>query len=157
MKLKDLPAQYVPYVRVKIGTNRLENVKCLLSVNGFIPLLFGQGSPPKIWLSVPANKEGTEWYPLIKENFSSHRDIRVETALKRVTIKAPQGTILNVLKSDDGSLVVLKLDLRAFGLDVYTDAGALIVMGSRLSNNQFNNVQTVIAVGDGGQAAASAL
>lgn len=149
MNLNNLPAQYIAFESVKIGSNILEHVQCLLSVNGFIPLLFGQGSPPKIWLSVPANRDGTEWYPLIKENFSSHRDIQVETALKRVTVKTPQGTVLNVLKKDEGGLVVLKLDLRAFGLDVYTDDNSLVVMGSRLSNNQFHNVQTVIAVGGG--------
>jgi hypothetical protein len=107
----------------------------------------GDGPNPKVWLSIPANKDGTDWYPLIKENFSSHPDVTVEVTKKRVTVRTPQGTVINVLKNAENGLVFLKLDLRPFGLNVYADEGALHVMGNRLANNEFRNIAVVIGIG----------
>jgi hypothetical protein len=107
----------------------------------------GDGPNPKVWLSIPANKGGTDWYPLIKENFSSHPDVTVKVMKKLVTVRTPQGTVLNVLKNDENGLVFLKLDLRPFGLNVYADEGALHVMGNRLAKNQFRNIAVVIGIG----------
>lgn len=147
MNINNLPQQYQPFQRVRLGSNTLENVTAVFSVNGFIPLLVGDGESPKVWLSIPTNREGTDWYPLIKENFSSHSEVTVEVARKRVTIRTPKETVLNVLKNNENSLVFLKLDLRPFGLNVYADEGALHVMGNKLSKNEFTNVQVVIGIG----------
>ena len=147
MKLDSLPPQYIPFQRVRLGSNTLENVVAIVSINGFIPLLVGDGESPKVWLSIPTNKEGTEWYPLIKENFSSHADVSVEVAKRRVTVRTPQGTILNVVKNNENSLVFFKLDLRPFGLNIYADEGALQVMGSKLAKNEFKNIKVVIGIG----------
>lgn len=147
MKLDNLPPQYVPLRRIRLGSNTLEDVVAVLSVNGFVPLLVGNGEPLRVWLSIPTNREGTEWYPLIKDNFSSHPDVVVEAAKKRVTVRTPQGTVLNVMKNADDAAVFAKLDLRPFGLNVYADEGALHVMGNTLSKNEFRNVKVVIGVG----------
>lgn len=148
MKLDSLPSQYVPFQKVRLGSNTLENVVAVVSINGFIPLLVGDGQSPKVWLSIPTNREGTEWYPLIKENFSSHSDVSVEVAKRRVTIRTPQGTVLNVLKNAENSLVFLKLDLRPFGLNFYADEGALHVMGNKLAKNEFKNIPVIIGIGN---------
>jgi hypothetical protein len=147
MKLDSLPPQYLPFRKVRLGSNTLENVVAVVSINGFIPLLVGDGESPKVWLSIPTNKEGTEWYPLIKENFSSHPEVSVEVARKRVTVRTPQGTVLNVIKNAENSLAFLKLDLRPFGLNFYADEGALHVMGNRLAKNEFKNIPVIIGIG----------
>ena len=147
MKLDSLPSQYIPFQRVRLGSNVLENVVAVFSISGFIPLLVGDGETPRVWLSIPTNRDGTEWYPLIKENFSSHREVSVEVAKRRVTVRTPQGTVLNVVKNAENSLVFLKLDLRPFGLNVYADEGALHVMGNKLAKNEFKNIQVVIGIG----------
>lgn len=147
MKLDSLPSQYTPFQRVRLGSNVLENVVAVFSINSFIPLLVGDGENPKVWLSIPTNRDGTEWYPLIKENFSSHREVTVEVAKRRVTVRTPQGTVLNVVKNVENTLVFFKLDLRPFGLNVYADEGALYVMGNKLAKNEFKNIQVVIGIG----------
>jgi len=147
MKLDNLPTQYIPFGRVRLGSNTLESVVAVFSINGFIPLLVGDGPNPKVWLSIPSNKDGTDWYPLIKENFSSHPEVTVEFTKKRVTVRTPQGTAINVLKNAENGLVFLKLDLRPFGLNVYADEGALHVMGNRLAKNEFRNIAVVIGIG----------
>ena len=147
MKLDSLPSQYTPFQRVRLGSNVLENVVAVFSINSFIPLLVGDGENPKVWLSIPTNRDGTEWYPLIKENFSSHREVTVEVAKRRVTVRTPQGTVLNVVKNIKNTLVFFKLDLRPFGLNVYADEGALYVMDNKLAKNEFKNIQVVIRIG----------
>jgi len=148
MKLDNLPPQFTPFQRVRLGSNVLENVVAVVSINGFIPLLIGDGESPKVWLSIPTNKEGTEWYPLIKENFSSNSEVSVEITKKRVTVRTPQGTVLNVIKNADHSLVFFKLDLRPFGLNVYADEGALHAMGNKLAKNEFRNIPVIIGIGN---------
>ena len=46
MRLDSLPPRFVPYNRMKIRTNTLENATAIFSVNGSIPLLIG-GFPPE--------------------------------------------------------------------------------------------------------------
>lgn len=143
----ELPSQYVPFAKVRIGSNVLENVKALVSVGSNVPLLIGDGPTPRVWLSIPADRTGTSWYPLIKDNFSSHPDVRVDVHARTIVVKTPQGTVLSAIKGDKSFLSVQRLDLRPFGLNIYADEGSLHVMGSTLSKNEFRNVAVVIGIG----------
>ena len=147
MKIDELPSQYEPFRRVRIGSNLLENVQALLVVNGHVPFLIGKGKPPRVWLYVPRNKEGKEWYPLIKDNFSSHPDVIVKSAPKMLSIKTPDGTALACLLGKDDVIHITKLDLRPFGLDVFSDENSLNVMGNSLTKNTFKNIKAVIGIG----------
>ena len=143
----DLPTQYVPFETLRIGSNILTNVKALASVGGNLPLLIGKGSPPRVWISIPADRTGTRWYPLVKDNFSSHPDVKVEAKAKVVYVRTPQGTILTALRVSDSVLSIQKLNLRPFGLNIYADEESLHVMGNKLTKNEFSNMQVVIGVG----------
>lgn len=146
MKIDELPSQYKPYGKISLGTNVIENVTAILTVKGHVPLLIGQGEPPKIWLYVPTDSFGTEWYPLIKDNFSSHPDVKVIAEKKLVTIKTSSTTVLTCLVGDNNVINILKLDLSPFGLDVYSDEKSLKVMGNTLSNNTFKSLKVVIGI-----------
>lgn len=63
MKLENLPTQYHPFKEIKLGSNILENVIVILTIKGNVPLLVGNGDTPRVWLYIPANKDGSEWYP----------------------------------------------------------------------------------------------
>ncbi|MBQ0960535.1 hypothetical protein KAK06_16395 [Ideonella sp. 4Y11] len=145
----DLPSQYEPFTRVRIGSNMLENVKALATVGGNVPLLIGNGATPRVWLSIPADRTGSRWYPLVKDNFSSHPDVKVEAFPKRIVVRTPQGVVLSALRGNETVLNVQKLDLRPFGLNIYSDESALYVMGNTLAKNQFRNVSVVIGVETG--------
>lgn len=147
MKIDELPSQYKPFNKVRLGTNVIENVTAILTVKDHVPLLIGKGEPPRVWLYVPSNNDGTEWYPLIKDNFSSHPDIKVITEKKLVSVKTPTTIVLSCLVGDSNMINILKLDLRPFGLDVYSDENSLKVFGNTLSNNTFKNLRTVIGIG----------
>jgi hypothetical protein len=143
----DFPTQYEPYGTLRIGTNILENVKALASVGSNVPLLIGKGSTPRVWLSIPADRSGTSWYPLIKDNFSSHPEVRVEAHRKTIVIRTPQGTVLSAIQGRENALSVQRLDLRPFGLNIYADEGSLHVMGNTLTKNEFRNMSVVIGIG----------
>jgi len=148
MKLDELPAQFKPIKTVKLGSNQLENVTAILTVKGHVPLLIGDGEPARVWLYVPANKEGTKWYPVVKDNVASHGDVEIKKARKHMSIKVPEAVVLSFTRGGHDALVIHTLDLRPFGLDVYASNKELNVMGTRLSNNSFNGVRTVIGIGD---------
>lgn len=143
----DLPPQYVPFSKLRIGSNVLENVKALVSVGDTVPLLVGNGSTPRIWLWIPADRSGSRWYPLIKDNFSTHEDVNVVARPKMLTVKTPQGIVFAAVKGSDNVLSVQRLDLRQFGLNIYADEDSLHVMGNTLAKNEFRNVPVVIGVG----------
>lgn len=148
MKIDELPAQFKPINTVKLGSNQLENVTAILTVNGHVPLLIGEGEPARVWLYVPANKEGTKWYPLVKDNLASHGDVEIRKARKHMSIRVPEGVVLSFTRGAHDALVIHTLDLRPFGLDVHATDKELNVMGNRLANNSFTGVRTVIGIGD---------
>ena len=147
MKRDSLPPGYQQPERLVIGLNNLTNVMAVLEVNGSLPILIGDGEKPRIWLYVPANKEGTEWYPLIKDNFSTNPKVLVTGSENSVTIATPQGNILECEKRADGAINVSKLDLRPFGLDFLADGNSIKFMGNTYTKNTFTNVGVMFGVG----------
>lgn len=147
MKLNNLPTQYNPFEKITIGTNILKNVQALVSVNENIPLVIGNGSIPRVWLYIPANQDGTEWFPLIKDNFSSHKDVTVEIKNKKIIIKVPEKVILDCEIINDNELNINSLDLRPFGLDVISNTKELQINNNTLSGNTFSNIAIVVGIG----------
>lgn len=147
MKIDELPSQYEPFRRVRIGSNLLENIQALLVIKGHVPFIIGKGKTPRVWLYIPTNTDGTEWYPLIKDNFSSHPDVVVKAAPKMLTIRTPEATALACLLGKEDVIHITKLDLRPFGINIYSDEESLNVMGNTLSKNTFKNIKAVISIG----------
>lgn len=148
MKLDSLPTGYKQPDRLIIASNKLNNVKAILEVNGFLPVLIGDGDRPRVWLYIPANKEGTEWYPLIKDNFSTNPKVLVMESENSVTVATPHGNVLECTKEKDGLINVRKLDLRPFGLDFVAEGESIKFMGSTFANNTFTNVGVMFGVGN---------
>jgi hypothetical protein len=148
MKLDSLPSGYVEPKKIELASNKLENVKAILEVNGNIPILIGDGDQPRIWLYIPSNNEGTEWYPLIKDNFSTNSSVLVMGGKNSVTIASPKGNILECKKRADGVIEISKLDLRIIGLDFVAADDTVKFMGSSFSRNIFKNVRVMFGVGN---------
>jgi hypothetical protein len=116
-------------------------------VNGNIPILIGDGDKPRIWLYIPANNKGTEWYPLVKDNFSTDPNILVMGDKNSVTIASPKGNILECKKRTDGTIEVSKLDLRIVGLDFIASGDTIKFMGSTFSKTTIKNAKVMFGVG----------
>lgn len=148
MKIESLPTNYEIPEKLTVGSNVLERVTSILSINGFTPILIGSGTLPRIWIYVPSNKEGTEWYPLVKDNFATNPDVQVAEKKNRTIVSTPTGVIVDVAKDSHSSLTVKSLDLRPLGLAVYADQKKLVVMSHTLSSNKFKNVRVMVSIGE---------
>jgi hypothetical protein len=55
-------------------------------------------------------------------------------------------TLFTAMRGKDDLLVVQVLDLRPLGLDIFSDAQGLHVMGSTLVKNKFHGIPVVMVV-----------
>lgn len=148
MKTDDLPSSYKAPKKLMLGTNTLENVNLLLSFNGFVPILIGDGKKPRVWINIPANREGSEWYPLVKDNFSTNDKVIILESENSIEITTPDGIVLECYKLDDGTVDVKRLNLKPFGLNVVADENRLTVMNQTFTSSGFKNVGTMIGIGN---------
>ncbi|GHB00517.1 hypothetical protein ACFFLG_02330 [Shewanella indica] len=148
MKVDELPSGYKAPQKIVLGTNTLENVNLLLSFNGFVPILIGDGKKPRVWINIPTNREGSEWYPLVKDNFSTNDKVVVLESKKSIKITTPDGIILECYKLDDGIIDVKLLNLKPFGLNVVADDKRLMVMNQTFTSSIFKNIGTMIGIGN---------
>ena len=148
MKQDSLPSNYKSPKKMKIGTNTLKNVNIILSFKGFVPILIGDGKKPRIWLNIPANKEGTEWYPLIKDNFSTNSNVIVIETKNSIKVTTPDGIVVECIKMADGTIDVSRLNLKPFSLDVEADPTVLKIMNQQFTSSEFKNVGTMIGIGE---------
>lgn len=149
MKINSLPMQYTPFKEVYVGSNHLTGVQVLFEIRSFVPLLVGAGEVPRIWLSIPADKGGDEWRPLIEDNESLHPKVVVKMGQDSVEVNTPDGVVLEVRRESGVVARVVRIDLRPFGINIYGDEKSLTVMNSVLSRNEFMNVKVMVGIGSG--------
>lgn len=145
--MDSLPSNYRAPKNVDLFGNTLRNVKIIISINGVVPILVGDGKKPRIWIQAPSNAEGTEWYPLIRDNLSSVPQILVLGNDKTTKISTPNGVILEAEKCNDGSISIKKFDLRPFGINIYGEKDSFYFLNNAFKKSTFNNVETMFSVG----------
>jgi len=148
MKINSLPTNYKKPQNLIIGTNTLNNVEALFTFNEYIPLLIGDGKTPRIWINIPANKEGTDWYPVVKDNFSTNKKVIVIKDNNLIKITTPDGVILDCSKDKDGSIQVHTLNMKPFGLDITSDNASMKIMGTSFSSSTFTNMRVIVGIGN---------
>lgn len=146
MKIDNLPNSYIVPKHLDIGTNKLENVTALIEFYGYIPILIGEGSIPRVWLNIPTNKEGTEWYPLVKDNFSTSKKVTISKNDSNIIITVPEGIILDCHRKDNGEIIVNTLNLKPFGLDIEASKSKLLIMNNTYIGNTFVNLKVMIGI-----------
>ncbi len=146
MKLDSLPVQFKPFEVIEIGTNILTKCKALFEINQFIPILIGCGKVPKVWLSIPADKSGNNYQPIVRNNLSLNKQIVVAIGVDNVRIRSPEGEVLNVKKVDETKAEVVSIDLRPFRINIYTDQNILMVANNELKHNKFFNADVMVGL-----------
>ena len=142
-----LPKEYKPFDQLTLCSNTLINVPVPFEVDGYIPLLIGRNELPKIWLNAPPPKSGTEWIPLVRQNRSLHKAVKLIKQENGIIIKINTIEILRVLKVSNSSANVVQMDLRPIGLNIYGDESHLVVGTHQLASNTFQNVYVMIGIG----------
>ena len=142
-----LPKEYKPFDHLTLCSNILINVQVPFEVDGHIPLLIGRNELPKIWLNAPSPKPGFEWTPLVRQNRSLHKAVKLIKSKNEIIIKVNTIKILRVSKISDNSASVVQMDLRPIGLNIYGDESHLVVGTHQLVSNTFQNVYVMIGIG----------
>lgn len=148
MKVESLPSNYSAPDMLLIGSNTLHNVQTLIDFNGFTPILIGDGEVPHIWIYVPMNQQGTEWYPLVKDNFSTNPSVIVLKRENGVKVTTPDGVVIDCEKNLNGSIIVQRLNLKPFGINVSADSNSLNIMNTTFTTSVFNNMRAVAGIGN---------
>lgn len=147
MKLDTLPVQYNPYKELEIATNRLVGGIALFSINGFIPLLIGKGDTPEVWISIPADSSGEVWQPLVRRNRSLHEKVVVNLSNKSLSVSTPDGIVLKLHEEQPDFVVIDSLDLRPFGINVFSDKKSMHVINQIMSGNVFIGSKIMVDIG----------
>ena len=147
----NLPAEYVPFARLDFCGNMLVNCRAPIRIKGQAPVLVGIAPVGLwVWLSMPKNKEITEWISLVEKNEAKNSRITIDSRdPMRVVVSTfvePLPPILAVTRDDDVQATVHKLDLRHIGLLMYGGKNGLFFGSHTFRGNTFANVGTAFAV-----------
>ena len=128
---------------VVLGTNKLENCEQLIAV-GEQPLLQVEIDPVVVSLVLPEQASR----PLVRRNEVARGDVRIVQSEHDVGIFTTEGHFLicNATRLEPDHVVV-HIDLRPFGLAIFTDGEGLHVGKSVLAHNTIQGARTAIALG----------
>lgn len=142
-----LPTEYISFHELVICGNRFINGTVPIEVESTPVLLIGRSEPPSVWISVP-DKQRSNPHALVVNNQSLVSEIDVLTRKNSTVIIFDKSiTMLFVKKESDERAIVLALDLRPIGLNIFGDEESLNVATNVLENNTFKNVHTMIKIG----------
>lgn len=144
-----LPKEYIAFEELEICSNQFINGKVPIEVHKNAILLIGRGKQPLIWLSGLVAKEGKKFQEIVDKNHSLNKsvDVKVSPENNSTVVKVGDITIVEATKVLEQKAIVLKMDLRPVGLDIYGDANGLCVATNKLIGNIFTNVHTMVGIG----------
>lgn len=150
MKIDSLPSAYAAPSKVIIATNTLNDVQAIISIYNNVPILIGDGEEiPRIWISAPANREGTKWIPIVRDNLAIDNNFHVEiTRNNEVKICTKEDVFLECKKNSQGDIIVSLLDLRPIGINFVAKGDSIEFMGNSFSRNTFSNTKAMFGVGN---------
>jgi hypothetical protein len=141
---ESLPSSYIPFRKLTICSNLLENGKVPVLISGNIPFLVGKGNKPKVWINMLPQQGSDESKPIVRENLSLHPQVEVVEKNNIVEVTVNDKTLIEVKKISNNEAVISKLDLRMIGIAIYGDSKSLKVGGNSMSKNTFKNVNCMI-------------
>ena len=131
---------------VFVGSNEFVGCADFISIKGKSLFSFGSSpAPTTVELSIPSPKYGTE----IRVSHSNaatmteHLLTTVKAAEFRVTWDGQK--IFSAVFA--GNEILVEMDFRSLGLDIWTESGVLHIGQARLSKNRFNHAGTGISIG----------
>lgn len=145
------PSEYLPYDKIVLCSNVLINVMYIFNDKGFLPLLIGKGSIPKVWIY--AKDQNRKSIMLIDKSISLYPTISVnindDNKKLSVTIneKTNSMTILDINYSSNEAIVVEQVNLQPIGYNIVGNKDSLLVGTNTVSRNTLQNVQTFIGLG----------
>jgi hypothetical protein len=144
-----LPEEYRPTGQIIFCSNTISNYKFLINVNGFYPLLIGDGEIPRIWLF--SRTPNNDIMTLIDDSVSNVNVIKIDirNSDRKIEIKETiQNTIILKL-SYNNIPTITYLNLNPIGYLITGDETKLTIGTNSISGNRFSGVKTIIGLGIG--------
>lgn len=145
IRVSKLPASYTPYGVTKLCTNTVVGGTLLMTVGDVVPVLFGKGSKPQIWLQTIESPQSKKFIELVDASISVHPKIRIEESDNKIFVRLDGIIILILEQTGDDELTVYQVDLRPLGLNLYGDSTGLYSGGVSFTSSTFTNVGTIMA------------
>ena len=137
------PEGYQVIPEIVICSNKGTNGTQLISMGNVIPVIFGKGLIPIVWLYMKVNDI---WETVVSGNTSNSSQVTVimDQVSRNIIVKTIDIILIDATMINDNSCVVNKLDLRPIGFNIYGDNTELQLGGIRLSGNGFNGSKFMI-------------
>jgi len=116
-----------------------------MTVGDVVPVLFGKGSKPQIWLQTIESPQSKKFIELVDASISVHPKIRIEESDNKIFVRLDGIIILILEQTGDDELTVYQVDLRPLGLNLYGDSTGLYSGGVSFTSSTFTNVGTIMA------------
>lgn len=122
--------------------------KFVISLGDKLPILIGTDHKPLIWLSAIVDAKKKHYQDLVIASEATHPLITIEETGKFLNVLAKNQLILSISSDAPDSATVHKLDLRPIGINIFGDENALTIGTNQFSSNTFQNVETMIGLGE---------
>ena len=145
LKLINYPKNLDKLKSLQICSNKLIGGGDLVNIENFVPIIIGNGTLPKIWLTVKIDNKIIE---IVKENVSYNNQIIVKSNnnFREVKIYANDLMLITAKLIKDYECVVNHLDLRPIGLNIFGNEKELNVANTKLSGNSFSGAKFLIGM-----------
>lgn len=141
----NIPSNYIPFNKVNLCSNNLENVRYFFGINDNPPLLIGQGDDkPICWINVLNNGI---WNEAVTANRSNYLPLQVFAHDNKLFVQLANTVILDSYVDEEGALIITKLDLKPLGFNIEGDQTQLNVGGNALSFNSINGGKFFVGLG----------
>lgn len=144
----EIPKNYKPLDELDVCSNRLLGGAKLIGINGFSPILIGDGAIPSIWIY--GKNEKNKWVELIKESKSIHPAIQIinDKFSREIVIGIQNTIVLKAKMTSDKICVVNTLDLRPIGLDIHGKNNEIYIANSTFSGNTFQGSGFLVGISE---------
>lgn len=144
----EIPKNYKPLDELNVCSNRLLGGAKLIGINGFAPILIGDGAIPAIWIY--GKNEKNKWVELIRESKSLHPAIQIinDKINREIVIGVQNTIILKGKMTSDKICVVNTLDLRPIGFDIHGKENEFYIANSTFSGNTFQGLGFLVGINE---------
>ncbi|MEO6903708.1 MAG: hypothetical protein ABI315_11265 [Bacteroidia bacterium] len=131
---------YIAVKTLDVGTNKLEGGGFIAEMGGQIPIVFGNGEVPMIWINTLYNGS---WVNLVSMNKSSQPNIKVEVTpnSREELIKALNEILAHAKMINDDYCKALRINLKSIGINLLSDENSLEAAGTKMQQNTFTGVK----------------
>lgn len=149
--IEKLPSEYKPFKQVWVCNNHFNNGNIIFEVDHTPIFLIGRGGnklESLLWFNIPSSDENSrKWRSVISKNKCNDPAFKLITSKNGNEVNFNEKPLLQ-FKLDGNKLIINMIDFRSIGLNIFGGLSSFNVIGNSFTNNTFNNVNTMMSIGE---------